>query len=204
MTVTIRKAAAADRARVLALILAEHEDRLPEHVRARQGFLQGRWDESRLAALEDGPGIFLAEEDGELAGLAVTADGCGAGVDEGPPRLTVAAAGDTASCGGLGPILLYGPVVVAPRFRGRGLVRLLLAEIGLRLGDRFDRAALFVEQSNRTSMAVHRRLGMHEHGEFTFAGRGYTVFIFQPGAYAPARDTSRQRQAPPATDAGKG
>lgn len=74
--------------------------------------------------------------------------------------------------------------MVAPRFRGRGLVRLLLTEVGRQLGDQFPRAALFVEQANHTSMAVHRRLGMEEHAKFTFAGRHYTVFVFQPSMYA--------------------
>jgi GNAT superfamily N-acetyltransferase len=176
---------------VLALITAAHEDLLPEQVRAEQGFIQGRWDEAKLATLEDGPGIFLAEEGGELAGVAVTSHAGEADLDEGPPRLTIQAAASSAvGAGSTGPILLYGPVVIAPRFRGRGLVRLLLAEIGRQLNDRFPRAALFVEQVNHTSMAVHRRLGMREHAEFTFAGRDYTVFVFQPSTYATAGDAT--------------
>jgi GNAT superfamily N-acetyltransferase len=194
VTVTVRRATPADRAMVLALITAAHEDQLPEQVRAGQGFLQGRWDQAKLAALEDGPGIFLAEEDGELAGVAVTSHVGEADLDEGPPRLTIqAAASSAAAAGSTGPILLYGPVVVAPRFRGQGLVRLLLAEIGRQLGGRFPSAALFVEQTNHTSMAVHRRLGMQEHAEFTYVGRSYTVFVFQPGTYATTGDAAHRR-----------
>lgn len=175
---TVRTATPADLAPVLALITAEHEDALPESARAERGFLQGRWDAAKIAALADGPGIFLAEDDGELAGVAITSDAGTAALDDGPPRLTAESVTTDR------PLLLYGPVVVAPEFRGRGVVRRLLAEIGRRLGERFPQAALFVDQANPTSLAVHRRLGMREHAEFSFAGRAYTVFVFTPNTFA--------------------
>jgi predicted GNAT superfamily acetyltransferase len=180
VTMSVRLAGPADRSAVLSLIQSAHEDAVTERVRDEQGFVQGHFDEEMLAKFENGTGIFLAEDRGELAGVALTSDGSDAARYDGPPRLTIDAVATTTS-----PVLLYGPVVVAPRFRGRGVLRQLLAEIGRRLGEAYPRAALFVEQVNRRSMIVHRGLGMREHAEFTVDGREYTVFVFEPRMFVP-------------------
>ncbi|GAA2149003.1 hypothetical protein GCM10009760_41710 [Kitasatospora kazusensis] len=180
MTLSIRRAVAADRAGVLALIDGARGDGLSAAERAERGFVQGHFDEAKLAAMEATTGIYVAEEDGRIAGAALT--GAASSVqDGGPPRLTV----DAAQRAGLAPdrCYLYGPVVVDPSFRGRGVVRNLLRAVDAHLGERFDHGVLFVEQSNLKSLAVHRHLGMHEAAEFAVADRRYTVFSFASGTF---------------------
>jgi ribosomal protein S18 acetylase RimI-like enzyme len=180
MVMLTRKAVIADRTEVLALIDGARGEGLSAAERAEQGFVQGRFDEHKLAAMEATTGIYVVEEDGRIAGAALTAAASSL-LDEGPPRLTM----EAAVRAGLPAdrSYLYGPVVVAPSFRGRGVVRSLLRAVDAHLSDRFDHGVLFVEQSNHKSLAVHRRLGMREVAEFAVADRNYTVFSFASGTF---------------------
>ncbi|MEE1784618.1 GNAT family N-acetyltransferase [Streptomyces sp. SP17BM10] len=180
MTLSTRKATAADRATVLALIDAARGDGLSPQERAERGFVQGRFDEDKLAATEATTGVYVAEEDGRIAGAALTAPASPA-LDEGPPRRTW----EAALHAGLAQdrFYLYGPVVVDPDFRGRGVVRSLLRAVDANLRDRFDHGVLFVEKSNHKSLAVHRHLGMREAAEFTVGERAYAVFVFASGTF---------------------
>lgn len=90
MAISTRKAVLADRARVLALIDSARGDGLSALERAEQGFVQGHFDEHKLASIEATTGIYVAEEDGQIAGAALTS--ATSVIDEGPPRLTVDAA----------------------------------------------------------------------------------------------------------------
>ncbi|MCC9307182.1 GNAT family N-acetyltransferase [Kitasatospora sp. RB6PN24] len=181
MIMSTRKAVSADRGRVLALIDSARGVGLSAVERAEQGFVQGGFDEHKLASIEATTGIYLAEEDGRLAGAALTS--APSMLDEGPPRLTV----DAALRAGLAPsaerLYLYGPVVVDRAFRGRGVVRSLLRAVDANLSEHFDHGVLFVEQSNEKSLAVHRHLGMREVAEFTLADRRYTVFSYASGTF---------------------
>jgi ribosomal protein S18 acetylase RimI-like enzyme len=180
VTLSTRKALAADRARVLALIDGARGAGLSAAERAEQGFVQGRFDDDKLALMEAGTGIYVVEQDGQIAGAALTA-AASSELDEGPPRLTR----EAAVRAGLASdrFYLYGPVVVDPSFRGRGVVRRLLQAVDADLGELFDHGVLFVEQSNHKSLAVHRHLGMREVAEFAMADRRYTVFSFASGAF---------------------
>ncbi|MGW4519286.1 hypothetical protein ACWEO4_47335 [Streptomyces sp. NPDC004393] len=88
MTISVRRSGPSDRQAVLDLLERARGTGLSALERAEQGFIQGRWDAVKVAELELGTGIFLAEEDGALAGFVVTASGSEV-VDEGPPRLTM-------------------------------------------------------------------------------------------------------------------
>ncbi|MEU8510916.1 GNAT family N-acetyltransferase [Kitasatospora sp. NPDC048722] len=180
MTLSTRTAVAADRATVLALIDGARGEGLSPEERAERGFVQGRFDGDKLASMEATTGVYVAEEDGRIAGAALTAPASPA-LDEGPPRQTW----EAALRAGLAPdrFYLYGPVVVDPAFRGRGVVRSLLRAVDANLRDRFDHGVLFVERSNHKSLAVHRHLGMREAAEFTVADRTYTVFSFASGTF---------------------
>jgi ribosomal protein S18 acetylase RimI-like enzyme len=183
MTVSVRRSGPSDRQAVLDLLERARGTGVSAQERTEQGFIQGRWDVIKVAELELGTGIFLAEEDGALAGIVVTSSGSGV-VDEGPPRLTmdaVLASGiDTDAAG----ILFYGPITVAPEFRGRGVSRALLSAVARDLSERYRYAALFVEHSNHRSMTLHRHFGMREQAEFTFQDRTYTAFTFSLAAFA--------------------
>ncbi|MGP4014689.1 GNAT family N-acetyltransferase [Saccharopolyspora sp. 5N708] len=180
MTMSVRTAGPADHRRIMELLDSARGLELSPEERAKRGFVQGSFDERKLAALEATTGVYVAENDGELAGFAITSPADDH--DGGPPRLTV----DAARAAGLtSDFFLYGPVVVDPRHSGKGVLRLLLAAVDANLADRYAHAVLFVEHTNEKSMSVHRHLGMTELTEFTNNGRNYAVFTFPTGTYTP-------------------
>lgn len=177
MTITVRRSGPQDREAILALMAASRGDGLSAEERAERGFVQGRMDADVLARFEAGTGVFLAEEDGGLAGFAMTSEP--GAVTSGPPRLAVDALGE-----GHGRLFLYGPAAVDPRFQGRGVLTLLLTSLSRELRDRFDFGVAFVEAANAKSLAVHRHYGMTEAATFVFDDRDYFVFTFSPAEFA--------------------
>lgn len=153
-------------------------DGLSPEERAKRGFVQGRMDESTLAKFEAGPGVFLAHEDGVLAGFAMTSDT--STFRGGPPKETVDAAraelGDRR-------MFMYGPAAVDSRLQGRGVLTSLLTAVSRTLQNRFELGIAFVEDANRKSLAVHRHYGMTEVPGFEFDGRDYHVFAFAPSLF---------------------
>lgn len=154
-------------------------DGLSAEERAERGFVQGTMDESVLAKFENGPGVFLADADGVLAGFAMTSDTSTFG--GGPPKATVEAA--RAELGDR-KMFMYGPAAVDSRFQGRGVLTMLLNTISRELRDTFDLGVAFVEDANRKSLAVHRHYGMTEVPGFEFDERDYHVFAFAPSLFA--------------------
>ncbi|CAM2918573.1 GNAT family N-acetyltransferase [Prescottella defluvii] len=177
MTLTVRRSGPQDREAILALMNASRGDGLSAAERAERGFVQGSMGEDDLARFQEGTGVFVAEEDGTLAGFAMTSEPGAA--TSGPPRLAVDAVGE-----GSGRLFLYGPAAVDPRFQGRGVLTKLLAALSRELRDRFDLGVAFVEAANAKSLAVHRHYGMTEAATFVFAGRDYFVFTFAPAVFA--------------------
>ncbi|RRO16684.1 GNAT family N-acetyltransferase [Saccharopolyspora rhizosphaerae] len=174
---SVRLATAEDRPAILDLLRSAQEDAVPEGKRAEQGFLPGEWDEEALEACSGGPGIFLAEDKNKLAGVVLTSEGA---ARPGPAQRTEEL---TKSLDG--PVLHWGPVVVAPKYRGKGVVRMLLSGMALMLGERYPSAALYVENTNQRALKVHRALGVKKHTTFTLDDRTYTVFTFAPGDFKP-------------------
>ncbi|MFF3568999.1 GNAT family N-acetyltransferase [Nocardia jiangxiensis] len=179
MTIRVRRSGPDDRAAILRLMAAARGDGLSPDERAERGFVQGTMDEAVLARFEAGTGVFLAEEGDRLAGFAMTSGA----VDppDGPPRRTLEAA---RAAVGDQRIFLYGPAAVDPSFQGRGVLSLLLRELGAQLRDRFDLGVAFVEDANRKSLAVHRHYGMTEVPGFSVGERRYHVFTFEPAQFA--------------------
>ncbi|MFJ7268983.1 GNAT family N-acetyltransferase [Streptomyces sp. NPDC099050] len=79
--------------------------------------------------------------------------------------------------------LLYGPVVVAAAYRGRGIARGLFTTALEAASGRAEVMVAFIEMTNRASWTVHvDGLGMTPLGEFDLDGRAYGVV----GAACPA------------------
>ncbi|MFC4603321.1 GNAT family N-acetyltransferase [Rhodococcus kronopolitis] len=184
MSITVRKSEPADRAAILALMQASTGEHLTPEQRAEQGFVQGVMDEETLTRFMNGPGVFLAEEDGELAGFAMTAEPSPAA--GGPVQGTVDAV--TAEVPAGTKFFLYGPVAVDARFQGRGVLTKLLTALSRELAGRYALGALFVEESNAKSLAVHRHYGMTEAARFAVGERWYVVFTFEPATFAERTD----------------
>jgi GNAT superfamily N-acetyltransferase len=176
MATTFRRSQAHDREAILHLMEEARGEGLTNEEKSQQGFVQGPMDQDILARLESGPGIFVAEVNGEMAGFAMSAEKHH--IVHNPPAIkamTEAAATD--------PHLnqfLYGPTAVARAYQGQGILTGLLVAISAHLSANFDQGVAFVETTNRKSLSVHRHYGMTELASFEIAGREYIPFVFSP------------------------
>lgn len=175
--VVVREITAADHAWLLELIDANRAERLSAAERARQGFVQGVWNEAALQRLSTGPGLLVAELDGIRAGAALSSPP-GTVVD-GPAGRTNVIAREAFGDDGY---FLYGPVIVAAAFRRRGVLRALSAALLARTAARYPVAVAFVQQDNQASLATHRALGWQELAPFTLEdGRRFVVLSLPTG-----------------------
>lgn len=173
MTVQVRQAVDSDFAWIVDLIDRHRGVDLSAAERSERGFVQGDWTVAGLARFAAGTGIYLAEVDGQRAGVAITsAPGL---VAAGPAARTNELA---AAVFGSGAFFLYGPVVVDDQFRGRGVLTALFERLRADLRDRFATGVAFIETANATSMLVHRRLGLEPFETFRFDGRDFQALSF--------------------------
>ncbi|MFH8339996.1 GNAT family N-acetyltransferase [Streptomyces sp. AM6-12] len=151
-----RRAVVADAPAMAELFAANHYDALTERQRAEQGFVQGALDTDALRSMAEDGSLLVAYDDGHLAGLLGLASP--ADIPSPPPPVrALLAAQDTPSWQGRPfrtvPFLLYGPVVVAPAYRGRGVARALFTT-ALQVGAAQAELLLaFIELSNQASCA---------------------------------------------------
>jgi predicted GNAT superfamily acetyltransferase len=152
---------------------------------ARQGgFLTGTFSGPALQAmLASVPGQ-VAHQHGELAGFVVNSRLAPASY---PPLVREICA--------LLPTLFYqeraladyqwffyGPVLVATKYRGRGLLRQLFVATKLALAGRFDLGIAFIAEENTASLRVHtQKLGLAVVGKLAFGGTSYAILAFAVG-----------------------
>lgn len=73
----------------------------------------------------------------------------------------------------------YGPVLVQPAHRGRGLLRRLFQASQVALVDRFDLGIAFIAEENTASLRVHtQKLGLERVGSVAFQGTAYAILAF--------------------------
>ncbi|MCP2169871.1 GNAT family N-acetyltransferase [Goodfellowiella coeruleoviolacea] len=178
--VVIRPSRPADRQRLLDLLAANSRDALSEAEQESYGFVQPGLGEDTLAAMESDTGIVVAEVAGQVVGFVGTARHAAATTG---PLAALLAELDYLRFNGR-PVTeqryaFYGPIVVDRAFRGKGLARLLFGGARQVLAGHADVGLLFVEDSNRHSLAVHiAGLGMDCVGGFTHAGRRFSILAF--------------------------
>lgn len=178
MAIEIERSDANDRAEILALMIQARGDDLSDDERARRGFVQGQMNEAMLSEFQSGTGVFVARDGAALVGFCMTSiPGMAKG---GPPRELVRAVTEALPEVSLDKIFLYGPVAVDRRYQGQGILTRLLLHACTELRARFELGALFVENSNRKSLAVHRHYRMDERAVFVFNDRQYVAFTFAP------------------------
>jgi predicted GNAT superfamily acetyltransferase len=74
---------------------------------------------------------------------------------------------------------VYGPVCVAARWRGRGVLRGMYHALRCEIAGDFDAGVLFVAKDNPHSLHVHADgLGMTLVGDFAFDRRSYWILAF--------------------------
>ncbi|MFJ3650507.1 GNAT family N-acetyltransferase [Streptomyces murinus] len=174
-----RHAVATDAPAMAELFAANQYDALTERERAEQGFVQGSFDTESLRSMAEHGTLLVATDDGHLAGLLGLASP--ADIPTPPPPLqALLAAQDSLEWQGCSlrstPFLLYGPVVVAAAYRGRGVARGLFTAALRSAAGRADLLIAFIELSNQTSWRVHvDGFGMTPLGDFTIGSRTYGV-----------------------------
>ena len=73
----------------------------------------------------------------------------------------------------------YGPVLVATKYRGQGLLRQLFAANKQKLADCFDLGIAFIAEENAASLRVHtQKLGLEIVGKLVFGGTSYAILAF--------------------------
>ncbi|WSQ15619.1 GNAT family N-acetyltransferase [Streptomyces sp. NBC_01231] len=174
-----RHAVAADAPAMAELFAANHHDALTEQERARQGFVQGGFDADTLRSMAENGSLLVADDDGRLAGLLGLASPENMPSPP-PPVQALLDAQDSLEWEGRPlrstPFLLYGPVVVAAAYRGKGVARGLFAAALHAASGRAEAMVAFIELANQASWRVHvDGFGMTPLGEFTIGDRAYGV-----------------------------
>lgn len=183
MTITVRRSDSQDSSAIMALMDRSRGDALSPAQRAEQGFVQGAMSAEMLTRFQQGTGVYIAEEDGHLAGFAMTSVADTA--PGGPPRLAVDAAKHTV--GEQQRLCLYGPAAVDPAFQGRGVLTELLTALSRDLSDQFDLGVALIEDANKKSLAVHSHYGMTEIPGFQYQDRDYHVLVFPLESFVAGR-----------------
>jgi len=76
----------------------------------------------------------------------------------------------------------YGPVLVQPAHRGRGLLRRLFEASRQALAGRFELGIAFIARENVVSLRLHTRgLGLERVGEVQIGGATYELLVFPVG-----------------------
>ncbi|MFC8124856.1 GNAT family N-acetyltransferase [Streptomyces sp. NPDC057302] len=161
------------------LFAANHHDALTEQERAEQGFVQGGLDVDTLRSMAEDGGLLVADDEGRLAGLLGLAS-AESMPSPPPPIQALLNAKDSLQWRGQSlrsaAWLLYGPLVVAAAYRGKGVARGLFTAGREAASAHADVMVAFIELANQASGKVHvDGFGMTPLGEFTLRGRTYGV-----------------------------
>ncbi|MFF4390230.1 GNAT family N-acetyltransferase [Streptomyces sp. NPDC001552] len=174
-----RYAAEADAPAMAELFAANHHDALTERQRAEQGFVQGRLDVGALRAMVGARELLVADDGGRIVGLLALAAPTNL-ADPSPPVAGLLQAQGALEWQGR-PLaearwLLYGPVVVAAAYRGRGVARALFTMALAAASERAEVVVAFIEAGNVPSWKVHvDGFGMVLLGDFVAGGRTYSA-----------------------------
>ncbi|MET9253795.1 GNAT family N-acetyltransferase [Streptomyces sp. NPDC003717] len=182
MTIDVRRSRPEDHAAILTLMDQSRGEGLSDEERARRGFVQGQMTPGLLDRFQQGPGIFVADAEGTLAGFAITSEPTHLPPHH-PATAAVSAVTEAADGRDLGRLVLYGPAAVDDHYQGRGILTRLLTTLSRTLQDDYDLAVAFVETTNARSLAVHRHYGMTEAAHFTLGDRTYAAFTFSPATF---------------------
>ena len=145
------------------------------------GFLSARFAADQFAQMNRDAAVVVAEDHGRIVGYA-----CSASVDFSRqfPILDAMIA-NFGRLSYLGTTLIdarvciYGPVCVDRAWRGRGVLRGLIARKKAELAGQFDVAAAFISKANSRSLAAHvDGLGMTVLGDYAFEEGRYWIVAF--------------------------
>ncbi|MBV8679776.1 MAG: N-acetyltransferase [Aquitalea sp.] len=166
MPLQLRHAKIADAAAIAALMLPDSS--------SQGGTLHGDFPLEKIRhwleqAMEDDMPVILAEDEAGLLGVLFTSHATRL---ESPVSAAMALHHQ-----GSTPFYFYGPVCIAPRGRGRGLLATLWQHVRQQLPG--HKALLFINASNQASLRAHARLGMQVEGHFDIDGQ-HCLLLCEP------------------------
>ena len=184
MTFSVFNASSADFSDVLALQEENHLSNLAEDARG-DGFLTTYLTLQRLEELSAANGLVIARSpSGELAGFAGAHEWDLTGAHEWSRAvltlfpLELRFEQDEAGLDAHNSFQ-YGPACVAGRFRGQGVLKLLLEATKANFAARFDFGLTFIDYRNARSLAAHeRKLGLQIIAQLPFDDTVYRVLGF--------------------------
>lgn len=182
--VEIRTATAAD-APAIATLANQHTYQHLAEADRRGGFLTGTFTAPALEAMLGSVPGQVAYHEGELTGFLINSR---LPPERYPPLVQQISA--------LLPTLLfrqrpladyrwffYGPVLVAPAYRGQGLLQALFEASQRALAGHYEVGIAFIAAENGASLHVHtHKLGLEVVGELKFGGTPYVILAFAVAA----------------------
>lgn len=158
MPLQLRNATMADASAIAALMLPESS--------SRGGMLHGDFPLDKIShwlsqAAADNMPVILAVDQTGLLGVLFSSH---ARHLESPVSATMAQLHQAD-----GPFYFYGPVCIAPRGRGQGLLAAMWQQLQQQLPG--QQAVLFIHANNPASLKAHARLGMQVEAEFDCDGQ---------------------------------
>jgi L-amino acid N-acyltransferase YncA len=158
MPLHLRNAKENDAAAIAALMLPESS--------SQGGTLHGDFPMEKIAlwleqAAADHMPVILAEDETGLLGVLFSSH---ASRQDAPISASMARLHHST-----GPFYFYGPVCIAPRGRGQGLLAAMWQQLQQQLPG--QQAVLFIHADNQASLKSHARLGMQVEAEFDCDGQ---------------------------------
>jgi len=167
-----------DNPQILSLLDKAKGDNLTEEEKAQSGFIQGTIDKDLLIKFQNDLGVYVAKELDKITAVAFISRVGTTG--EGPiveaSRVVLEKCKDLSAS----EIFQYGPVIVKPEYKGKGLLTKLLLFLCLEPGKNFKKGLAFVEEANQLSLKIHRHYFQKEFGTFYYKDRKYYIFLFDP------------------------
>jgi len=147
----------------------------------KDGFLSAHFAAEQFAQMNREAAVVVAEDHGRIVGYA-----CSAAVNFGRQfpilEAMIATFGRFTYLGTTlidARVCIYGPVCVDRAWRGRGVLRGVVARMKEELAGQFDVAAAFISKVNSRSLAAHvDGLGMTVLGDYAFGAGRYWIVAF--------------------------
>lgn len=176
-----RRACTADFPQILVLQAKNLRWNLDE-LAQQQGFLSVEYGEKDLAAINAGPGIYIATQADRLLAYAMAETNEFAAAVPIIARMASRFPNVTFHDRPLSEqrYFIYGPVCIDRAARGGGLLNGLLTAMSAELSAHFDLGIAFIAQSNVHSYHAHvRKNNMNVIDEFEFDGRRFWTIAFR-------------------------
>ncbi len=180
-SVTIRRAEPRDYPAIIQLQNANTAERLSEEEK-KQGFVVSAMTEETLYEINENLGVLVAEENDQLAGFV-----CLAMTHPLPEHPIVRAMYDTFFHQKFNNrsltdynVFIYGPVLIAPKYRGKGILKSLFNAVKEYTKNDYDLGTAFINDKNPHSLAVHvEGLGMYCMQPFESGNEKFQMVIFE-------------------------